>query len=63
MVELVKAEYSPGQMEINLRYDDGLAAADAHMLLKTAAKEIALQQGLVATFMAKLSHDLGAELQ
>ena len=59
LVELVKAEYSPGQMEINLRYDDGRAAADSHMLLKTAAKEIALQQGLVATFMAKLSHELG----
>ncbi|MCP4328580.1 MAG: glutamine synthetase [Alphaproteobacteria bacterium] len=59
LVELVKAEYSPGQMEVNLRYDDALAAADAHMLLKTAAKEIALQQGLVATFMAKVSHDLG----
>lgn len=59
LVELVKAEYSPGQMEINLRYADGLAAADSHMLLKTAAKEIALQKGLVATFMAKVSHDLG----
>lgn len=59
LVELVKAEYSPGQMEINLRYADGLTAADSHMLLKTAAKEVALKQGLVATFMAKLSHDLG----
>ncbi len=59
LVELVKAEYSPGQMEINLRYDESLAAADAHMILKTAAKEIALKQGLVATFMAKLGHDLG----
>ncbi len=59
LVELVKAEYSPGQMEVNLRYGDAMAAADAHMLLKTAAKEIALQQGLVATFMAKMSHDFG----
>ncbi|MGI9303526.1 MAG: glutamine synthetase family protein [Gammaproteobacteria bacterium] len=59
LVELVKAEYSPGQMEVNLRYDNGLAAAHAHMLLKTAAKEIALQQNLVATFMAKVSGDLG----
>ena len=59
LVEQVKAEYSPGQMEVNLRYADALAAADSHMLLKTAAKEIALQRGLVATFMAKVSHDLG----
>lgn len=59
LVELVKAEYSPGQMEINLRYGDALTAADSHMVLKTAAKEIALQQDMVATFMAKVSHDLG----
>lgn len=59
LVELVKAEYSPGQIEVNLRYDKAMAAADGHMLLKTAAKEIALQQGFVATFMAKVSHDLG----
>lgn len=59
LVELVKAEYSPGQIELNLRYADGLTAADSHVLLKTGAKEVALQQGLVATFMAKLSGDLG----
>ena len=58
-VEMVKAEYSPGQVEINLRYDDAIEAADAHVLLKTAAKELALKQGLVATFMAKVNHDLG----
>ncbi len=58
-VELIKAEYSPGQVEINLRYDDGLAAADAHVLVKTAAKELALKQELIATFMAKVSHELG----
>jgi len=58
-VEMVKAEYSPGQVEINLRYDDALRAADAHVLLKTAAKELALKQDLVATFMAKVNHDLG----
>lgn len=58
-VELVKAEYSPGQMEINLEYADALEASDRHVLLKAATKEIALQQGLVATFMAKWRHDLG----
>src|SRR5690606_28547822 len=38
---------------------DAVTAADRHMVFKTGAKEIALQQGLVATFMAKLSQDLG----
>ena len=58
-VEMVKAEYSPGQVEINLQYGTALDAADAHVLLKTAAKEIALQNDLVASFMAKIDHDLG----
>ncbi|MEM7769942.1 MAG: glutamine synthetase family protein, partial [Cyanobacteria bacterium P01_A01_bin.37] len=58
-VELVKAEYSPGQMEVNLEYADALESADRHVLLKAAVKEIALQQGLVSTFMAKWRHDLG----
>ncbi len=58
-VEMVKAEYSPGQVEINLGYGPALDAADAHVLLKTAAKEIALQTGLVASFMAKVDHALG----
>ena len=58
-VELVKAEYSPGQMEVNLEYADALEASDRHMLFKAAVKEIALQQDLVATFMAKWRQDLG----
>lgn len=58
-IEMVKAEYAPGQIEVNLEYTDALEAADRHMVLKAGAKEIALQQGLVATFMAKLAHDLG----
>jgi glutamine synthetase len=58
-VELVKAEYSPGQMEVNLEYTDALEAADRHVLFKAATKEIAMQLGLVATFMAKWRHDLG----
>ncbi|MFD1883892.1 glutamine synthetase family protein [Paracoccus pacificus] len=58
-VEMVKAEYAPGQIETNLEYADAMTAADRHMVFKTGAKEIALQQGLVAAFMAKLAHDLG----
>ena len=58
-VEMVKAEYSPGQVEINLAYTNALLAADSHVLMKTAAKEIALQSELVASFMAKIDHTLG----
>jgi glutamine synthetase len=58
-MEMVKAEYAPGQVEFNLMYADALAAADRHMVFKAGVKEIALQQNLLATFMAKLGHDLG----
>ena len=58
-IEMVKAEYAPGQIETNLEYAKAMVAADRHMIFKTGAKEIALQQGLVATFMAKLAHNLG----
>jgi len=58
-VELVKAEYSPGQIEVNLRYAPALEAAHRHLLLKAAAKEIASQQEQIATFMAKWRSDLG----
>jgi len=58
-VEMVKAEYAPGQIEVNLEYAEAIEAADRHVVFKAGAKEIALQQGLIATFMAKLSESLG----
>ena len=45
-VELVKAEYSPGQIEVNLAYAPAIEAADRHILMKTACKELALRKGL-----------------
>ncbi len=53
-VEFSKGEWGPGQQEINLRYADFLEMADRHVIYKQAAKEIAIQQGLAVTFMAKL---------
>src|SRR4026209_634636 len=53
-VETSKGEWGPGQHEINLRYSTFLEMADRHVVYKQAAKEIALQQGLAVTFMAKL---------
>lgn len=52
-VEFSKGEWGPGQQEINLRYADVLETADRHTLFKHAAKEIAWQQNVSVTFMAK----------
>lgn len=53
VVETAKGEANFGQQEVNLRHDEALATADAHVLFKHAVKEIALQLGVSATFMAK----------
>ena len=53
-VEFSKGEWGPGQHEINVRYADFLEMADRHVIYKQLAKEVALQQGLALTFMAKL---------
>jgi len=53
-VEFSKGEWGPGQHEINVRYADVLEMADRHVIYKQAAKEIADQQGLALTFMAKM---------
>jgi glutamine synthetase len=56
-VEACNPESGPGQLEINLRAAPALQAADEAFLLKSAVKEIAARQGLLATFMAKPRSD------
>ena len=56
-VEACNPEAGPGQFEINLRAAPALRAADEAFLLKSAVKEIAARQGLLATFMAKPRSD------
>ena len=46
-------EVGPTQFEINLMHGDPVAVADQAFLFKYAAKEIAIQHGLNAVFMAK----------
>ena len=46
-------EVGPSQYEINLSHGDPLAMADQAFLFKYTAKEIAIQHGLNAVFMAK----------
>ncbi len=52
-VENSKGECNLGQHEINFRYGDALSCADAHSIYKNAAKEIAAQEGMSITYIAK----------
>jgi len=52
-VESSKGEWGPGQQELNLRYTDVLSMCDRHVIYKQGVKEIAMQQNLAVTFMAK----------
>lgn len=52
-VESAKGECNLGQHEIAFRYADALKTCDNHVLYKTGAKEIAAQEGMSITFMAK----------
>jgi glutamine synthetase len=56
-LEASNPETGPGQFEINLKYAPAMQAADNAFLFKSAVKEIALQAGFVATFMAKPRSD------
>ena len=59
-VEGAKGECNPGQHEIGFLYADALTTADNHAVYKTAAKEIAAQQGKAITFMAKYNEREGS---
>jgi glutamine synthetase len=51
--ESAKGECNFGQHEIAFRYADALTCADNHVIYKNGAKEIASQEGMSLTFMAK----------
>ena len=52
-VESSKGEWGLGQHELNVCYADALTMADRHVVYKQCAKELADQQGVSVTFMAK----------
>jgi glutamine synthetase len=52
-VEFSHHEGGPGQNEIDLRYADALSTADNIMTFRTVIREVALSQGVWATFMPK----------
>jgi glutamine synthetase len=57
-VENSKGEWGPGQEEINVRYDEALAMADTHAIIKNGSKEIAYGLGKAITFMAKWDYGM-----
>ena len=52
-VEFSHHEGAPGQQEIDLRYADALSTADNIMTFRLVVKEVALSQGIHASFMPK----------
>jgi glutamine synthetase len=52
-VEFSHHEGGPGQQEIDLRYADALTTADNIMTFRTVIREVALSQGVWASFMPK----------
>jgi glutamine synthetase len=52
-VEFSHHEGGPGQQEIDLRYADALTTADNIMTFRTVVREVALSQGIWASFMPK----------
>ena len=59
-VENSKGECNLGQHEINFKYGEALEAADGHVIYKNGAKEIAAQEEMAITFMAKFNEAEGS---
>lgn len=53
MVEASHHEVAPSQHEIDLRYTDALTMADNTMTYRLTVKEVAMRNGVYATFMPK----------
>jgi glutamine synthetase len=52
-IEQSNPEYAPGQVEVNIRYDEAMLAADRVVMFRTLVKQLAARHGYLATFMAK----------
>lgn len=60
VLESARGECAPGQYEAVFRYDEAMATADAAAFYKTGVKQIAAQEGMAATFMAKYDEHEGS---
>ncbi len=52
-IEQSNPEYAAGQVEVNIRYDEALLAADRVIMFRSLVKQLAFAHGYKATFMAK----------
>ena len=52
-IEQSNPEYAAGQVEVNIRYDEPVVAADRVVMFRNLVKELALANGYIATFMSK----------
>jgi glutamine synthetase len=59
-VENSKGECNHGQHEINFHYADALRTADDHVIYKNGAKEIAAEEGMAISYMAKFDEREGS---
>ncbi len=59
-VESSKGECNLGQHEINFKYGDAMNVCDDHVVYKYGAREIAAQEGMAITFMAKFDQREGS---
>jgi glutamine synthetase len=59
-VESSKGECNLGQHEVNFRYGPAMSTCDDHVIYKYGAKEIAAQEGVSITFMAKFDQREGS---
>ena len=57
VLESANCETGQSQIEVNVRYDEGLRAADDAFLFKQAVKAMAAADGRTASFMAKPRED------
>ena len=58
-VESAKGECNFGQHEIAFKYNEALTTCDRHVIYKNGSKEIAAQEGVSLTFMAKYNEREG----
>ena len=52
-IEQSNPEYAAGQVEMNIRFDSAMIAADRVVMFRSLVKQLAARHGLNATFMAK----------
>ena len=52
-IEQSNPEYAAGQVEVNVRYDSAMIAADRVVMFRSLVKQLAARHSLNATFMAK----------